>query len=149
MYKKIIETTHTQFIQSTALAKTLNSRVIDSLLQQVIADCFPFAKTRSQAIMKSNACADCRSEIWLSSFYAFRVYFLVLIITKSFAISLWRSCFDFFMTYSEKFGNFFWSYRDVVSNVWNYGILSVCFNIGTVCKNLSIGWITFENKWKL
>ena len=43
----------------------------------------------------SNAYADCCSEIWLSSFYAFRVYFPFLIITKSFAISRWRSCFDF------------------------------------------------------
>ena len=37
-----------------------------------------FSKISNIAIM-SNACADCCSEIWLSSFYAFRVYFPFLI----------------------------------------------------------------------
>lgn len=80
MYEKIIETTMLKLLIGTTApvrssCKTLNSRVMNSLLQQkkgryrqiylldfLTADGFPFAKISNLAII-SNAYADCCSEI--------------------------------------------------------------------------------------
>ena len=130
------------------------------LLDFFTADGFPFAKISNLAII-SNAYADCCSEIWFCSFYAFRVYFPFLIITKSFAISLWRSCFDFLWLIPRSSEI---SFEVTVMLSVMYEITASCLSVsisgrfckiwvlvdllsGTNARYVNRTWFGIKNKW--